>query len=348
MRTFYIGRNSDNDIVYNESSVSGRHAEITVGDDGQIVFTDYSTNGTYINGNPVHHASQSVMYGDEIIFPGNIRFDWNMIMPQPQQFVQSQQINISYEGCAGNGGFPPIPPVQESYAGNGGFDGTIPSEPLPNTAGTLDFSLAFKEGFASGPRNVLRLLAILILMLLTCWIPYINIGVLIAFATLPAQWAKDEAVNPISIFDSRFRRYMGNFVLLQVLFGITVFYGSIFMIIPGLVIYYSWSLASLFVVETGMNPLEATNASNKCTYGSKWTMFAVNLVYVLCFIVISGIFVGIQSLIFLNLSYDDMTLHIVFGLLFGILYFVFLLFAMSIGIGISGSIWRQLKQRVSL
>lgn len=347
MRTFYIGRNSDNDIVYNESSVSGRHAEITVGDDGQIVFTDYSTNGTYINGNPVHHASQSVMYGDEIIFPGNIRFDWNMIMPQPQQFVQSQQINISYEGCAGDGGFPPIPPVQEPYVGNGGFDGTIPSESLPNTAGTLDFSLAFKEGFASGPRNVLRLLAILILMLLTCWIPYINIGVLIAFATLPAQWAKDEAVNPISIFDSRFRRYMGNFVLLQVLFGITVLCVSAF-IIPGLVLYYSWSLASLFVVETGMNPLEATNASNKCTYGSKWTMFAVNLVYGLCVIVISAIFVGIVSLIFSSLSCSDMTPYIVFGLLFGILYFVFLLFAMSIGIGISGSIWRQLKQRVSL
>lgn len=329
MRTFYIGRNSDNDIVYNESSVSGRHAEITVGDDGQIVFTDYSTNGTYINGNPVHHASQSVMYGDEIIFPGNIRFDWSMIMPQPQQFVQSQQINISYEGCAGNGGFPPIPPVQEPYAG------------------TLDFSLAFKEGFASGPRNVLRLLAILILMLLTCWIPYINIGVLIAFATLPAQWAKDEAVNPISIFDSRFRRYMGNFVLLQVLFGITVLCVSAF-IIPGLVLYYSWSLASLFVVETGMNPLEATNASNKCTYGSKWTMFAVNLVYGLCVIIISAVIVGIASLIFSNLSCSDMTPYIVFGLLFGILYFVFLLFAMSIGIGISGSIWRQLKQRVSL
>ena len=49
-----IGRKSDNDIVLKNSSVSGRHAEIFVNEEGVVFLTDLnSTNGTYINGNKV-------------------------------------------------------------------------------------------------------------------------------------------------------------------------------------------------------------------------------------------------------------------------------------------------------
>ncbi len=49
-----IGRKSDNDIVLTNSSISGRHAEIFVNEEGVVFLTDLnSTNGTYINGNKV-------------------------------------------------------------------------------------------------------------------------------------------------------------------------------------------------------------------------------------------------------------------------------------------------------
>ena len=324
MRTFYIGRNPDNDIVYNDGQVSGRHAEITVGDDGQIIFTDYSTNGSYINGNPIHHASQQVMYGDEIVFPGDIRLDWNMIMPPPQP------VNIISDPISG---FPPFPPVQDTSW-----------QQSPNAEG-LSFSLAFSEGFASGTRNVLRLLAMSLLFVLTCWIPYINVGTFIALSTLSAQYATGNAVNPLSIFDSRFRRSMGNFMILQVLVAAVVFASGFFWFIPALVLFYSWNLASLFVVENGMNPLDAMDASHKCTYGSKWTMFAVHLVYGLCVALILAVSIGIEALILNNIDTNSMSPYIVIVSIFSIIQLIFLLFASSIGIGINGSIWRQLNYR---
>lgn len=344
MKTFYIGRNPDNDIVYNEGQVSGRHAEITVGDDGQIVFADYSTNGSYVNGVLVHHASQPIAYGDEIIFPGNIRFDWNMIMEMPQ--IQPQPANGGYDnwnGNAGGGGFAAQSTIHEQYGYNGGFDGGIPMEPSPS--GTLSFSLSFSDGFASGLRNALRLFAIILLAILTCWIPYINVGVFIALTTLPAQWAKDEPVNPLSIFDRRYRLPMGNFLLSQLLVNATICLGMAFMFVPGLVICYSWYLTSLFIVENGMNPLEATNASNRCTYGSKWTIFAVQLVYFLCYVVGIALLVGLVNLTFNSLDTFNGAAVYVLSIIFAIVFIIFVTIAASVGIGLNGSIWRQLKDR---
>lgn len=239
---------------------------------------------------------------------------------------------------ADNGGFPPIPPVQDS-----------PWQQSPN-AGGLNFSLAFSEGFASGTRNVLRLLAMSLLFVLTCWIPYINVGTFIALSTLPAQYATGNAVNPLSIFDSRFRRPMGNFMILQVLFAVVAFASGFLGFIPALVLFYSWNLASLFVVENGMNPFDAMDASHKCTYGSKWTMFAIHLVYVLCVALVLAIIIGLAYIVLAGIAgdiveyYRNMTACTVVTVIFGILLLVCMLFASSIGIGINGSIWRQLKQ----
>lgn len=103
MRTIKIGRNPDNDIVFNVPTVSGNHAVINISDDGQIVISDFSTNGTCINGNMLHNASAQVTCMDLIIFPGNIMLDWNSIfaqqpMPQLQQVQQAQngyQVNLN-------------------------------------------------------------------------------------------------------------------------------------------------------------------------------------------------------------------------------------------------------------
>lgn len=332
MKTFHIGRNPDNDIVYNEGLVSGRHAEISVGDDGQIVFTDYSTNGSYVKGTPVKHTSVPVVYGDSIEFPGNIIFDWGMIA----SYIP-QQNPVDFRNFGGN---------QNGFGGDyNGFDGGHGQVNPTPTTNTLSYPLALREGLDSGLRNAMRMLAIIPLALLTCWVPYINLGVFIALSTLPAQWAKGEPVNPLSIFHPRYRRPMGNFLLTQVLVSLTTTIACVFTVIPGLVILYAWYLALLFVVEYDMNPLEATNASNTCTYGSKWKIFATLITYGALSVVTYSIVSGIYCLLFFSLS-DSPAAVIIIGILFVITFIPLTALLASIGVGINGSIWKQLKTRV--
>lgn len=330
MKTLYIGRNPENDIVYNEIQVSGRHAEIVFEDDGQIIFTDYSTNGSYINGMPVHHASQSIMYGDDIVLPGNIHLDWNLIMAF--QYPQ-QPVNNNY-GAWGNSNNSDVQGVVGGN-NNAGYDNG------GSNSQTLSFTNTLSEGFASGLQNALSMFAILLLSCITWWIPYINIGVYIALMTLPAQWAKGERVNPLSIFDARYRRPMGNFLLSQLFVGTAIVLGLCFMFVPGIVIALAWSLTTLFIVEYDMNPLEATNASNKCTYGSKWTIFGVAFAFGMFAAVVYAILFGLAALIIGNMSGSYVTVII----LFAIIYLIVTSTLISIRIGITGSIWRQLKSR---
>ncbi len=73
-----IGRTPDNDIVYNEPSVSSHHADITFNGE-YVLITDHSTNGTWINGRKLHFASSNISRSDRIVFPGNILLDWQVI-----------------------------------------------------------------------------------------------------------------------------------------------------------------------------------------------------------------------------------------------------------------------------
>jgi len=75
-----IGRADDNSIVVPENydTVSNYHAEIKKqGDD--LVFSDYSSNGTIINGQNVHNTSVSIFPGDRIVVAGIYDLDWNVI-----------------------------------------------------------------------------------------------------------------------------------------------------------------------------------------------------------------------------------------------------------------------------
>lgn len=64
---FRIGRNEDNDLVVNEATVSGFHAEITCEDDGFFI-RDLSTNGTYLNDDPHVVTRAKLRDGDLILF----------------------------------------------------------------------------------------------------------------------------------------------------------------------------------------------------------------------------------------------------------------------------------------
>ena len=77
--TISIGRGATNDIILNQPAITRQHAIITFGEDGSIIYTDNSTNGTSINGQFVRGRSTYIRHGDEILLPGNVLLSWNTI-----------------------------------------------------------------------------------------------------------------------------------------------------------------------------------------------------------------------------------------------------------------------------
>ena len=198
----------------------------------------------------------------------------------------------------------------------------------------LDFAETFKDAITIGVKNAPSVIAAVALFLVTIWIPYINIGTFIAITLLPTQLAKGEVINPLGIFDSKYRRYMGEFLITMGLMVIPIYIAFIFMIIPGIVLSLAWSLAYYFLIEKGKNPIEALKASNDATYGSKWTMFAVALVFGIAAAIVMLIFSAICGMI--NVGF------ITFVVMFALVVIV-----MSIGMAISASFWKQLKDNVA-
>jgi pSer/pThr/pTyr-binding forkhead associated (FHA) protein len=67
MAQITIGRNAQSTIVVDAqyNTVSGNHATISY-DGVAYILQDHSTNGTYVNGNRIHHASCQIRLGDHI------------------------------------------------------------------------------------------------------------------------------------------------------------------------------------------------------------------------------------------------------------------------------------------
>ena len=202
----------------------------------------------------------------------------------------------------------------------------------------LDFGETLKDSVAIGVKNAPSVIAAVALWLITIWIPYLNVGTTIAITLLPTQLAKGEIVNPLGIFDSKYRRYMGEYLITAGLMVIPiyiafVFIGVLFMVIPGIVLSIAWTLSYYFLIEKGKNPIQAIKASNDATYGSKWTMFFVSLVVGVLFGIVFGIFQAICNAIGI-------------GFITFVVMFILYVLAISISMSISASFWKQLKDNV--
>ena len=95
----------------------------------------------------------------------------------------------------------------------------------------------------------------------------------------------------------------------------------------------SWTLSFYFLLDKGKNPIEAIKASNDATYGSKWTMFFVILVFSIIMGIVYGIFLFVCEAI-------DVA-FITF-----VVMFILLVLAASIAMAIDASFWKQLKDNV--
>ena len=349
MKTFTIGRGLDNNIVLNVPSVSGHHAELTYADDGSIILSDFSSNGTFVNGQVVRHNSVAVNYGDPIMFPGGVALDWSVLpTPTPPQPVYAQPSMPEEQ-------YPNYASQQQSYSNHndystgvdnngGGNYGNVPpqsSQPMSSPIGssqTLSFSRTFSEGFSSGLRNSISFSVIFILTILTCWVPYVNLGVFVALSMLPSKWANGEMINPLEIFSSEYRRQIGNFSLLILLMSSAVLLIMIPFVLPAYVFIFGWLLSPLMLLYRDMNPLEAMNASYRATYGSKWTMLGVFIVFAL-----SALFAMLPGLGVILWGVETESVALV--ILGGLLNLVAAVIMSSVRIGIMGSIWNQLKDK---
>jgi len=74
MKTIYIGKSVENDIVINDSFVSRRHLRITQQADGSYLLEDLgSTNGSFVNGNRVQ---SKILAPNDIVKIGETVLPW--------------------------------------------------------------------------------------------------------------------------------------------------------------------------------------------------------------------------------------------------------------------------------
>lgn len=197
----------------------------------------------------------------------------------------------------------------------------------------LDFSETLKDSVTIGVKNAPSVLLAIVLWLLTIWVPYINIGTTIAITLLPIELSKGHVINPLGIFDAKYRRYMGEYFITWGLMFFPLLLAVAFMIVPGIVLSLSWSLAFYFLIDKSKNPMQAIKASNDATYGSKWTMFLVIIVFLVATVVVSVLLTAICLML------DLKTLSFV-------IQFIIFVLVMCITQGINASFWKQLKDNV--
>lgn len=154
---------------------------------------------------------------------------------------------------------------------------------------TLSVSGIIRNGYATGIKNAASLVGAVLLWSLTCWIPYLNVGTTIGLLGLIAAMSKGDVIRPTAIFRAEYRKQMGEFFLVAAFIGMGVVVGGLFLLIPGIVIGLSWSLAPLLVIDRGMNPTEALQKSNDLTAGRKWTILLGNFLATLTAIVAAGV-----------------------------------------------------------
>ena len=153
----------------------------------------------------------------------------------------------------------------------------------------MTISSLLKGGLQIGLKNFLSLVGALILYTLTIWIPYLNVGTTIAMVSIPAALSRGEIISPTEIFKSKYRKNMGAFFLLMSFMFFGTLMGYLFLIIPGIVLSYSWCIALLLLVDKGLNPMQALNESNKRTYGHKLTIFLSQILLGLGYFVLNFI-----------------------------------------------------------
>ncbi len=154
----------------------------------------------------------------------------------------------------------------------------------------LDIKEVLTEGVGIGIKNFVSLVLASILYFVTIWIPYLNVGTTIAMNSIPVELSKGNVINPLFIFDAKYRKNMGEFFILiglELMATIPAFFMGI---IPGIVLSYAWAIAIYLFIDKDLHALDALRKSNEYTYGNKWRMFFIGLILSVALGIITAIF----------------------------------------------------------
>ncbi len=186
--------------------------------------------------------------------------------------------------------------------------------PNPVSQRVLTVGGLISDGINVGMVNFFSIFLAYLLWGLTIWIPYLNVGTTIGIINLPIDLSKTNGrvISPTSIFDAKYRKYMGEFFSLTGLMSISLFPAFMFMIVPGIIISYGWSQAYYLMFDKETSPSDAMLQSTKITYGYKSTLFWTDVVLGVAFSVILGLVAwifgsligsGILTMIFVLILY---------------------------------------------
>ena len=153
----------------------------------------------------------------------------------------------------------------------------------------LDIQQVLTEGVGIGIKNIVSLVLATILYVVTVWIPYLNVGTTIAMFSIPVELSKGNVINPLFIFDAKYRKNMGEFFILIGLQCMAMVPAFLMGIIPGIVLSYAWGLAIYLFIDKDVHALDALRKSNELTYGNKWRMFFIGLILTLAISIVNGI-----------------------------------------------------------
>ena len=160
----------------------------------------------------------------------------------------------------------------------------------------LEVMPTIKEGILYGLKNIVSLILMVILYVLTIWIPWINVGTTIGLYKAVIKMGRGEVINPVAIFDKENRQNVGDFFLLTGLMSMGVAGATAFMFIPGIVLGIAWGFAIYFLLDKKLSPMKCLKVSYKVTDGEKWTIFWVGVLTCIIFGLVGGILFGLATI----------------------------------------------------
>lgn len=194
----------------------------------------------------------------------------------------------------------------------------------------ISVSRIIGDSFSTAIKNIASILGAAILWVLTCWIPFINVGTTIALCYgLPLELSRGKVMSPLAIFDGKYRKYMGEFFSCIGLMMLSIIPAMFFMVVPAIIISIGWMFAVMLLIDKGLNPAEAMTASTRYTYGYKWTIFLSQILLYIIVVIGAGVLGWIAGLI--NVGFISFIIGI---LILGVV--------MTIGVAFNGVMYKLL------
>lgn len=164
----------------------------------------------------------------------------------------------------------------------------------------LQIKQTIMDGIMYGLKNIPSLLGMVVLYVLTIWIPYLNVGTTIGVQKAVIKIGRGEVINPLDIFKSENRKNLGDYFLLYGLMSMGIAGAMAFMFIPGIVVSIAWSFAMYFFLDKGLSPTKCLKVSWKSTEGEKWTIFWITFLTCLIFSLVAGLLFGLSGIKFVG------------------------------------------------